>query len=161
MKVNVVSSVGLGKKSKRTKKHLYVCCDVGTELENKHYTQTKKGRVYSLEDFEKNPPMEEINKLIDFCEKHEIEVLDIGVSNFPYESHAFIIAEEIRPTGLPFELKTQSSYGTVREFRNQRCFKRWLNMTNINSSKHFRIEYLNFLDTEDIADEVGIQKDDL
>ncbi len=160
MKVEVISSIGIGIKSKKTKGNLYVCCDRGTKLANTHSTMTKKGPVYSLKEFEQNMPMDKIEELIKFCKDKKIETLQIGVSSYPHHSHAYLIAEAILPTGEAFGLPLQATPVRDREFKNQRDFERWLKMTNWSSAKYYRARFREYLLAHDLEDLIGIPEED-
>jgi hypothetical protein len=170
LKVKVISSAILGRKSKRLSSSiLYVCTDEGLLLGNKYDSfipftpipprsrgigvhkvalnlnksacQPQRG----IEKFMTIFPTEEIDKIVDYCVQKKVKELHLGNGTFPYDSHAYLIAEYISPTGVPFSLT--DTRGEPKKFKNQRDFERALPFFPISLRNHYILRFQELINS--------------
>jgi len=170
IRIKVVDSASMGRESKKISPSIfYVCCDKNTVLGNKYCsfrkledvsgTATEKRVILrrnekscapeaGIRKFLEKFPREKVMEIIKYIKKKKIKELRLGDENFPYDSHAYEIAEFISSTGESFSLNSPS--GKKISYKNQRDFERELLFYPPSFRNSMVLEFRQYLARENV-----------
>ena len=140
--VKVVQSRKFGKKSKvMPPAILYVPVDAG-DLSNKYVSKIAYHEDDGISKFLENFPQDEIDKLVLFCKEREVKELWLGEENYPYSSHAYLMAESIHPTTEQISLSPIMSSSEPLLFSNAREFERAMLFYSPSSQRFYKNQFV-------------------